>query len=93
MRQALVNLNPERVKESRKYVMRITGDEIEGKAELDNFINPEERYPVIATTSKLMTTGVDAQTCKLGGTRSAHQVDDRVQADDWARHAHQRGPR
>ena len=65
MRQALVNLNPERVKENRKYVMRITGDENEGKAELDNFINPEERYPVIATTSKLMTTGVDAQTCKL----------------------------
>ncbi|MGH6646259.1 EcoAI/FtnUII family type I restriction enzme subunit R [Aquabacterium sp.] len=65
MRQALVNLNPERVKESRKYVMRITGDEQEGKAELDNFINPESRYPVIATTSKLMTTGVDAQTCKL----------------------------
>jgi len=65
MRQALVNLNPERVRESRKYIMRITGDEQEGKAELDNFINPEERYPVIATTSKLMTTGVDAQTCKL----------------------------
>lgn len=65
MRQALVNLNPERVKQNRKYVMRITGDEQEGKAELDNFINPEERYPVIATTSKLMTTGVDAQTCKL----------------------------
>lgn len=65
MRQALVNLNPERVKENRKYIMRITGDEMEGKAELDNFINPEETYPVIATTSKLMTTGVDAQTCKL----------------------------
>ena len=65
MRQALVNLNPERVKENRKYVMRITGDEAEGKAELDNFIDPESRYPVIATTSKLMTTGVDAQTCKL----------------------------
>lgn len=65
MRQALVNLNPEEVKKNRKYVMRITGDEQEGKAELDNFINPEERYPVIATTSKLMTTGVDAQTCKL----------------------------
>lgn len=65
MRQALVNLNPQRVKENRKYIMRITGDENEGKAELDNFINPEERYPVIATTSKLMTTGVDAQTCKL----------------------------
>lgn len=65
MRQALVNLHPDRVRASRKYVMRITGDENEGKAELDNFINPEERYPVIATTSKLMTTGVDAQTCKL----------------------------
>lgn len=65
MRKALVNLNPERVQESHKYVMRITGDDNEGKAELDNFINPEKRYPVIATTSKLMTTGVDAQTCKL----------------------------
>lgn len=65
MRQALVNLNPDRIKENRKYIMRITGDEAEGKAELDNFINPESRYPVIATTSKLMTTGVDAQTCKL----------------------------
>ena len=61
MRQALVNLNPELVKESRKYVMRITGDDEEGKKELDNFINPEARYPVIATTSKLMSTGVDAQ--------------------------------
>ncbi|MGB5956455.1 EcoAI/FtnUII family type I restriction enzme subunit R [Pseudomonas sp.] len=65
MRQALVNFNPKRVEENRKYVMRITGDDKEGKAELDNFINPESRYPVIATTSKLMTTGVDAQTCKL----------------------------
>jgi len=65
MRQALVNLNPQRVRENRKYIMRITGDEAEGKAELDNFIDPESRYPVIATTSKLMTTGVDAQTCKL----------------------------
>ncbi|RZZ82692.1 EcoAI/FtnUII family type I restriction enzme subunit R [Pseudoxanthomonas winnipegensis] len=65
MRQALVNLNPQRIAENRKYIMRITGDDNEGKAELDNFINPEMRYPVIATTSKLMTTGVDAQTCKL----------------------------
>lgn len=65
MRQALANLNPERITENRKFVMRITGDDKEGKAELDNFINPEERYPVIATTSKLMTTGVDSQTCKL----------------------------
>jgi type I restriction enzyme R subunit len=45
--------------------MRITGDNPEGMAELDNFILPDSRYPVIATTSKLMTTGVDAQTCKL----------------------------
>ncbi len=65
MRQALVNENPEMVAESKKYVMRITGDNPEGKAELDNFIDPEERYPVIATTSKLMSTGIDAQTCKL----------------------------
>lgn len=65
MRQALVNLNPLRVTENRKYIMRITGDEEEGKRELDNFIDPEQRYPVIATTSKLMSTGVDAQTCKL----------------------------
>ena len=65
MRRALVNLNPQQVKKNPKYVMRITGDNDEGKAELDNFINPESRYPVIATTSKLMTTGVDAKTCKL----------------------------
>ncbi|KFF49994.1 restriction endonuclease [Gammaproteobacteria bacterium MFB021] len=65
IRQALVNLNPEHVARNRKYVMRITGDELEGKAELDHFIDPEEPYPVIAVTSKLMTTGVDAKTCKL----------------------------
>ena len=65
MRKALVNENPDLAGENRKYVMRITGDNQEGKAELDNFINPESRYPVIATTSKLMSTGVDAQTCKL----------------------------
>ena len=65
MRQALVNLNPERAKENRRYIMRITGDEKQGKAELDNFIDPESTYPVIAITSKLMSTGVDAKTCKL----------------------------
>jgi len=65
MRQALVNENADLVAQNSKYVMRITGDNDEGKAELDNFIFPESRYPVIATTSKLMTTGVDAQTCKL----------------------------
>ncbi|WP_277268094.1 EcoAI/FtnUII family type I restriction enzme subunit R [Nitrosomonas nitrosa] len=65
MRQALVNENADLVAQNSKYVMRITGDNEEGKAELDNFIFPESKYPVIATTSKLMTTGVDAQTCKL----------------------------
>jgi type I restriction enzyme R subunit len=64
MRQALVNENPDLAADSR-YVMRITGDNDEGKAELENFTFPESKYPVIATTSKLMTTGVDAQTCKL----------------------------
>ena len=65
MRQALVNENPEQVQKNRKYVMKITGDDAEGKAELDNFIDPEQAYPVIATTSELMSTGVDAVTCKL----------------------------
>ncbi|WP_036252902.1 EcoAI/FtnUII family type I restriction enzme subunit R [Methylobacter sp. BBA5.1] len=65
MRQALVNENADLAAQNSKYVMRITGDNEEGKAELDNFIFPESKYPVIATTSKLMTTGVDAQTCKL----------------------------
>ena len=65
MRQAIVNANPDRAAANSKYVMRITGDNPEGKAQLDNFIHPEERYPVIATTSKLMSTGVDAQTCEL----------------------------
>jgi len=65
MRQALVNENADLAAENPKYVMRITGDNEEGKFELDNFIFPESKYPVIATTSKLMSTGVDAQTCKL----------------------------
>lgn len=65
MRQAIINANPERAKEDSRYVMRITGDNDVGKAELDNFIDPNESYPVIATTSQLMTTGVDAKTCKL----------------------------
>lgn len=65
MRRALINCNPEQVKKNEKYVMKITGDDELGKAQLDNFINPKKAYPVIATTSELMTTGVDAQTCKL----------------------------
>ncbi len=65
MRQALVNENADLAGENRKYIMRITGDNPEGKNELDNFINPEQPYPVVVTTSELLSTGVDAQTCKL----------------------------
>lgn len=65
MRTALISHNADIVIQNDKYVMQITGDNEEGKRELDNFINPEEKFPVIATTSELMTTGVDAQTCKL----------------------------
>lgn len=65
MRSALVNENADLFNKNNKYIMQITGDNEDGKRELDNFINPSETYPVIATTSKLMTTGVDAQTCKL----------------------------
>ena len=65
MRQALSNANADICATEPKYVVQITGDNPEGKRELDNFIDPEKTYPVIATTSKLMSTGVDAQTCKL----------------------------
>ena len=65
MRQAMANANADLINENHRYVMRITGDDPAGKAELDNFIDPKARYPVIATTSKLLSTGVDAKTCKL----------------------------
>ncbi|HCS51819.1 MAG TPA: restriction endonuclease [Planctomycetaceae bacterium] len=65
MRLAFVNENADLVAANRKYVMRITGDNPEGKAELDTFIDPEGDHPVIVTTSRLLTTGVDAKTCKL----------------------------
>lgn len=65
MRQALINENSDLVAENNKYIMRITGDNVEGKAQLDNFIDEESLYPTIVTTSKLMTTGVDCKNCKL----------------------------
>lgn len=65
MRKALSNANADLCATQPKYVVQITGDNLEGKRELDNFIDPEKTYPVIAVTSKLMSTGVDAQTCKL----------------------------
>jgi len=65
MRFALARENVDLVAENHKYVMQITGDNDEGKRELDNFTDPEQQYPVIATTSELMTTGIDAITCKI----------------------------
>ncbi len=65
MRQALSNANADLCATQPNYVVQITGDNPQGKAQLDNFIDPEKVYPVIATTSRLMSTGVDAQTCKL----------------------------
>ena len=65
MRQALINENAELVHQNHRYVMRITGDDAEGQAELGNFIDPESKYPVLVTTSRLLSTGVDVQTCRL----------------------------
>ncbi len=64
MRQALVNLNADLCADNHKYIMRITGDNDEGKKQLDYFIDNDSVYPTIVTTSKLMTTGVNCQTCK-----------------------------
>jgi type I restriction enzyme R subunit len=65
MRQALINENADLATENHRYVMRITGNDKEGQAQLGNFIDPESRYPVLVTTSRLLSTGVDAQTCRL----------------------------
>lgn len=65
MRQALINENKDLYLEDDRYILRITGDNDVGKAQLENFIDEESTYPVIAVTSKLMTTGVDAKMCKL----------------------------
>ena len=65
MRQALVNENTDLVAENHRYVMRITGNDKEGQDQLGNFIDPESKYPVLVTTSRLLSTGVDAQTCRL----------------------------
>lgn len=65
MRRELINQNLDMVEHDDRYVMRITGSDAIGKMQLDNFINPRKKYPTIVTTSKLLTTGVDAKTCKL----------------------------
>ena len=65
MRQALINENADLVDDNSRYVMRITGGDAEGQAKLGNFIDPESKYPVLVTTSRLLSTGVDVQTCRL----------------------------
>ena len=65
MRQALVNENADLVAQNSRYVMRITGDDADGQRELGNFIDPESPWPVLVTTSRLLSTGVDVQTCRL----------------------------
>src|SRR5205807_1183642 len=65
MRQALINENADLVAENHRYVMRITGNDKEGQDQLGNFIDPESKYPVLVTTSRLLSTGVDAQTCRV----------------------------
>ncbi|MEP1890163.1 MAG: DEAD/DEAH box helicase family protein, partial [Cyclobacteriaceae bacterium] len=65
MRQALINENADLVAQNPYYVVKITGDDEVGKRELDNFTDVEERFPVIATTSKMLTTGIDTKMVKL----------------------------
>ena len=65
MRQALINENADLAADNHRYVMRITGNDKEGLDQLGNFIDPEARFPVLVTTSRLLSTGVDAQTCRL----------------------------
>lgn len=66
MRQALVNLNSDLVAKHPDYVARVTADEGDiGKGKLGRFQDPDAEVPVILTTSQLLTTGVDAPTCKI----------------------------
>ncbi|WP_165731004.1 EcoAI/FtnUII family type I restriction enzme subunit R [Polaribacter sp. 20A6] len=65
MRQALINENADLVAKNWNYCVKITGDDEVGKQELDNFTDVEERFPVIATTSKMLTTGIDTKMVKF----------------------------
>jgi len=65
MRHALINANADLVRKHPHYIVKITGDDQVGKQELDNFIDVEEQFPVIATTSKMLTTGIDTKMVKL----------------------------
>lgn len=65
MRSLLVNMNADLCKKDARYIMRITGDDNVGKKQLDNFIDVDQPYPTVVTTSELLATGVDCKTCGL----------------------------
>ena len=65
VRQALINENADLMDRHPRYVMRITGADADGQGQLGNFIDPESPYPALVTTSRLLSTGVDVQTCRL----------------------------
>ena len=90
MRKAIVNAAGALALENPKYVMRITGDSVEGKAELDNFIDPESKFPVIATTSELLTDRCRCQDLQTDRVGQDHHLHDQLQADHRARHPDRR---
>ena len=65
MRRALIAENSDLIKEFPNYIMKITGDDAEGKKQVDNFIEPDETPPIVATTAELLTTDVDCKTVKF----------------------------
>ena len=65
MRQLLTNFNADLCQKDHRYVMKITGDDYEGKKQLDNFIDVDQQYPTVVTTSEMLSTGVDCKTCGL----------------------------
>lgn len=65
MRDLLVEMNQDMMRKDPRYIMRITSEDYENKKQLDNFIDPDSPYPVVVTTSELLSTGVDCKTCAL----------------------------
>ena len=86
MRQALSNENADLVGENHRYVMRITGGDAEGQAQLDNFIDPEARYPVLVTTSRASFHRRRCPDLPAHRARPRSRLHDRVQADRRARY-------
>ena len=87
MRSALVNENKDLCDENHRYVMRITGSDTEGQAQLGNFIDPESKYPVLVTTSRLALDRRGRPDLPPHRARPCSRLHDRVQADRRPRHA------